>query len=112
MTTEMSFDVMQNILPYVVEINGDEEIQNAKKAYIGENGNNDPYMLMNALLPLLLARHRKAVYILMGSVCGKTAEEVAAQDFKTTLADWKAATEFVGEMAGFFVPAARMVARA
>jgi len=84
MTTEQKFDLMARALPYAAELVDCTELKDAKEWIKKEDATTGA--MMERLTPVFLSEKREAVMGLLGAVCGKTAQEVAAQDWEETKA--------------------------
>lgn len=83
MNTRMQFDMMEKALPYAAELMDCQEIHDFKKAMreAEDAGNGD---MMRGLLPIFLREKRETVFGLLGAISGKTAEEIAEQEWEET----------------------------
>lgn len=108
MTTEFAFALMEKILPDVVEILSDPNIQTQKNNF--KNGEVDAMHLLGDMMPVLIVTHRGAMFRIIAALSEKTVDEVQKQDFTETLKVWRGG--FIDEMMGFFVPSLRMVLKA
>lgn len=111
MDTEKAFECMAKLVPYVTEIERDAEVIEAKKRLTDPNNtetrNSD---VMEAVLPLMLQKHREAVFAIVGIVMDKTAEEVSKQPWKVTLGVLKSGA--MNDLYDFFPFAVQLVAHA
>ena len=110
MSTEKAFECMARMVPYVVEIENDPAIAEAKRKMTEKSGEvtNGDFML--EIYPLLMRDHLDALCGIIAAMEGKTAGEVKAQPYKETFAAIKAG--FTKELFDFFPFAVRLVANA
>lgn len=100
-STEIGFERMTAALPYMVEILSDKKLQ-AYRAESRENtADNSVSKMMQAILPVFLVTKKETVMALIGALSGKTAEEVAAQDWKETMSVIK--SPLMDDFNGFFI---------
>lgn len=96
MTTEQSFQVITDILPYVMDIVGDEKLvrEIKAKADIPENATADEVRAIVSsmtktkvlvIVPMLLKDHRENIFYILARISGKTAEECKKQSILTTV---------------------------
>ena len=83
MNTKMRFEAMERALPYAAELMDSEELKRYKEG-VKNNENETGGERMQELLQILLVTKRETVFGLFGAVCGKTAEEIAEQDWEET----------------------------
>ena len=83
MNTRMRFEAMERALPYAAELMDSVELKNFKEA-VAEQKIETGGERMQELLNVLLVTKRETVFGLLGAVCGKTAEEIAEQDWAET----------------------------
>lgn len=107
MSTEQGFDVMAKLAPYISEIVQDEEIKSVAEQYKSQNGIGDS---MDRLFPLMLAKHRKALYGMVSAVTGKTEETIKKQPMQTTKEDFS--QTLCDDVFDFFILFMRMALRA
>lgn len=108
MKTNIAFDVMEKILPDVAELMNDDDVKLDSEDFRKDGAKVGD--MMTKLMPVFISRHRSAFFNIIAAISGKTAEEVAEQDFAETL---KAFTEgFTDDMFVFFVLCLRLARRA
>lgn len=112
MNTKMAFERMAKVLPYAVELLNDDEIVDFKKSL--KNMDEDTPISMgdaiNSLMPVFLTKKPETIFSMLGALSGKTADEVAEQEWKETQAAMKDA--MLGDFFDFFTFALRMAAKA
>lgn len=84
MNTRMRFEAMERALPYAAELLNSPEMKEAKER-LKENKAATSGEMMQDLMKVLLITKRDAVFGLLGAVSGKTAEEIAEQDWEETI---------------------------
>lgn len=109
MKTEMAFDIMAKILPDVVEIVNDPEMEAARVKLKQKDGASIK-ALMPEVLPLFITKHRAAVVNILAAAAGKTAEEINEQPFEQTAV--LTTSTFVEEIMFFFAFCLRMAMHA
>lgn len=109
MKTEMAFDIMEKILPDVVEIVNDPELEAVRVKLDPKNSANIK-ALMPEVVPLFIKKHRTAMVNILAAAAGKTAEEINEQPFEKT-AVLTTAT-FIEEIMLFFAFCLRMAMHA
>lgn len=108
MNTKMQFDMMAKALPYAAELMECQEIKDFKAALRGKTlGNGE---IMQQLLPIFLTSHRDTVAGLLGTLNGKSAEEVLEQDWEETKKMMESPA--LSDLYDFFTFSARMVRNA
>ena len=106
MNTKMHFEAMEKALPYAAELMDSEELK-AFKADMKEKDKLTSGEMMNKLLGIMLVKKRETVFGLLGAVCGKTAEEIAEQDWEETKKLME--NPILNDVCDFFIFSARMV---
>lgn len=106
MNTKMHFEAMEKALPYAAELMDSEELKGFKTD-MKENGAMTGGEMMSKLLGIMLVKKRETVFGLLGAVCGKTAEEVAEQDWAETKKLME--NPILNDVCDFFIFSARMV---
>lgn len=106
MNTKMHFDAMEKALPYAAELMDSEELK-AFKADMRENGVKDSGEMMKNLLGIMLVKKRETVFGLLGAVCGKTAKEIAEQEWAETKKLME--NPILNDVCDFFIFSVRMV---
>ena len=106
MPTDQGFDVMQRLTPYVNEIIGDEEVTKIAEEFREKK---NALSSMNRLFPLMLERHRDALYGMVAAVGGKTVEEVRSQPLGQTKEGFQEAMS--DDVFDFFILFLRMAVR-
>ena len=107
MNTIDCFDMMEKMLPDIVEVLSDEDILKFKD----ETRGGKPIKAgdaINTLLPLFISKHRDATLRIVAGVSGKTVDEVKKQPIDKTTADLK----FTDDVYSFFASCLRMVLKA
>lgn len=112
MNTKMAFDRMAKVLPYACELLNDDDVVNFKKAMKNMDDENPMAMgeAINSLMPVFLVKKPDVLFAMLGALSGKTADDVAEQDWKETQATMKDA--MLGDFFDFFTFALRMAAKA
>ena len=114
MTTEQAFECMARMVPYVTEIERDQEVVNVKEklreAAKQEDGDLTTGDVIEAAMPLILGKHRNAFFGILGALEGKKPEEIAKQPYAQTVAAVKA--DLTKEFFDFLPSAARLVSNA
>lgn len=82
-TTKMQFEAMEKALPYAAELMECKSLKDFKKDVRG-NKNMTNGEMMQALMPIFLKEKQEAVFGLLGAVSGKTAQEIAEQEWSET----------------------------
>ena len=110
MSTEKAFECMARMVPYVVEIENDPNVAEAKRKLQdkGSELTNGDFML--DIYPLLMRDHSEALCGIVAAMSDKTVDEVRTQPWKETFAAIKAG--FTKELFDFFPFAMRLVANA
>ena len=106
MKTKMRFEHMQKALPYAVELMESDSLKSSKKSLIGKE--KSAGQIMSEMLPILLEEKQDAVMGLLGALHGKTAVEIAEQDWNETkelLSD----LSILDDLADFFIFSVRVV---
>ena len=106
MSTEQGFDVMEKLVPYVNEIVSDEEVGKIAAAYRESRNAADS---MGQLFPLMVQKHRDALYGMVAVTSGKTVEEVRKQPLSKTKEGFDAA--LCDDVIDFFILFLRMAVR-
>ena len=108
MSTEKAFECMARMVPYVVEIENDPNVAEAKRKLRDKSGDitNGDFML--DIYPLLMRDHQEALCGIIAAMSNKTVDEVKAQPWKESFAAIKAG--FTKEFFDFFPFAVRLVA--
>lgn len=85
MTTAQAFECMARMAPHVAAIERDPEVA-AARARLIERGREEATLgeIIDEVTPVILDRHREAVYGLVGALEGKAPGEIAAQPFGAT----------------------------
>lgn len=85
MTTKMQFETMAKVLPFAAELLNSTPIKDFK-AFMNANKAEDisTGAMMERLLPLFLSEKSDVLFGLFGALSGKTAAEVADQDWDET----------------------------
>ncbi len=109
MNTKMQFDMMTKAMPYAAELLECEGVQNFKKGVKDSKYVSNSEMF-SALMPVFLMEKREAVFGLLGAISGKTAEEIAEQDWEETrkLMD----SPIINDVFDFFIFSVRMARNA
>lgn len=100
MKTELAFNVMEKILPYVEEIMNDDAVKITSEDFAKDGAKVGD--VMSKLLPLFITKHRDAMFSITGALNGITADEVKEQDFAETVKSLYE-SKFIDEMFGFFI---------
>lgn len=91
MTTEQAFACMARMVPHVAEIERDEELAAAKEALRHKGGDNvTTGDVIDAVMPLMLGKHKQAVFGILGALEDKQVKEIAGQPYAATIAAVKA----------------------
>lgn len=106
MNTKMHFEAMEKALPYAAELMDSEELK-AFKTDMKENDKQSSGEMMKNLLGIMLVKKRETVFGLLGAVCGKTAKEIAEQDWKETKKLME--NPILSDVCDFFIFSVRMV---
>ena len=107
MKTIDSFDMMEKLLPDIVELLSDEDIvQFKEETRSGKKIKAEE--AINSLLPLFVVKHKDATLRIVAAVSDKTVDEVKEQPLAVTTADFK----FIDEVYGFFASCLRLVLKA
>lgn len=85
MNTDKAFECMARMVPYVAEIERDPEIAAAKEA-LREKGDVSTGDVIEAVMPMMLGKHQKAMFGILGALEDKTPEEIAQQPYAATIA--------------------------
>ncbi len=85
MKTTVAFETMAKAVPYIAELLDDEELKQVKAEW-KETKELTVGDMMRKLMPMFLVKHPDAVFGLLGALNGKTADEVAAQEWSETRA--------------------------
>lgn len=106
MNTKMQFEAMEKALPYAAELLDSEELKAFKGNLKEKNGATGGEM-MKELLGIMLVKKRDAVFGLLGAISGKTAEEIAEQDWTETKK--LMSNPILNDVCDFFIFSVRMV---
>ena len=84
MNTSVAFEQMANAIPYIDKLFNSAEM----KEFVKEKGNGgiEGRDILMKMLPILYAKHSTETMGILGAMHGKTADEVAAMDFKDAVA--------------------------
>lgn len=107
MKLDAGFDVMEKILPDVASILQDDEVKAAKAAVKSNGDHVDIGGNIAPIMRLFLGKHRAAMIRIVGTICGKTADEVREMDVGEFLATAQSCIN--EDMVGFFGCCLRMV---
>ena len=110
MSTEKAFECMARMVPYVVEIENDPNVAEAKRRLQDKGGDLTNGDFMQDIYPLLMRDHRHALCGIVAAMEDKTIDEVKAQPWKETFTAIKAG--FTKELFDFFPFALRLVVNA
>lgn len=106
MNTVESFDMMEKLLPDIVELLADPAIAEFKETARNERVKSSE--VIAGLLPVFITKHRNATLRIIAEVSGKTVDEVKKQPLADTIEDFK----FSDEVYSFFGSCLRLVLRA
>ena len=107
MNTKMHFEAMEKALPYAAELMDSEEVKSFK-ADVRKGGKQlTSGEMMKNLLGIMLVKKRETVFGLLGAVCGKTADEIAEQDWEETKKLME--NPILNDVCDFFIFSVRMV---
>lgn len=110
MNTEVGFNTMEKLLPYVSAILSDDSIR-AVKVRIQKNENDvNTNEALNTLLPLFIGKHRDNMYVIASIICEKTVEEIKEQPLTETISVLR--NGIANEMLAFFGLCLRMAMNA
>lgn len=109
MNTRMQFEIMEKALPYAAELMDFKELRDAK-ASIKNADSMSNGELMQTLMPIFLTKKPDAVFGMLGALEGKTAEEIAEQDFAETRKLLK--SPIINDLFDFFTFSVRMARNA
>lgn len=113
MNTEIGFDMMDKLLPYVAAVLEDDKVGEYKAALRqekGDTGGIDVAAAMRSLLPLFLGPQRENMLHIAAIIAGKTVEEIKAQPLTDTV---KLLHDgIMGDMMVFFASCLRMAMNA
>lgn len=107
MNTKMHFAAMEKALPYAAELMDSEELKAFKAGLKKENEQMSGGEMMKNLLGIMLVKKRDTVFGLLGAVCGKTAKEIAEQDWEETKKLME--NPILNDVCDFFIFSVRMV---
>ena len=107
MNTKMHFEAMEKALPYAAELLDSEELKAFKKDMKKDGKPMSGGEMMKNLLGIMLVNKRETVFGLLGAVCGKTAEEIAEQDWAETKKLME--NPILNDVCDFFIFSVRMV---
>lgn len=109
MKTSDSFALMEQLLPDLEELLGDDEI----RAFKEEARGGAPIVASSAmqrLMPLFTGKHRDALLRVIAACNDKTVEQVESQELSDTIADMRSG--FTDEVYSFFAQCLRLVLKA
>ena len=106
MNTKMQFEAMEKALPYAAELLDSEELK-AFKENLKQKEKSSGGDMMKELLGIMLVKKREAVFGLLGAISGKTAEEIAEQDWAETKKLME--NPILNDVCDFFIFSVRMV---
>ena len=109
MNTRMQFEIMEKALPYAAELMDFKELKDVK-ARIKDAGSMSNGELMQALMPIFLTKKPDAVFGMLGALSGKTAEEIAEQEWSETKQLLK--SPIINDLFDFFTFSVRMARNA
>lgn len=105
MNTRMQFEMMEKALPYAAELMDCKEMKDFKEGLKDRAGVGNGELMKN-LMPLFLSKKPDAVFGMLGALNGKTAEEIAEQDWEQTRLMLK--TPIINDLFDFFTFSVRM----
>lgn len=106
MNTKMQFEAMEKALPYAAELLDTEELLSFKED-MKQKGKLSGGEAMKALLNIMLVKKRDVVFGLLGAISGKSAEEIAEQDWAETKKLME--NPILNDVCDFFIFSVRMV---
>ena len=109
MNTKMQFEAMEKALPYVAELMDCKELKEFKNRMKESDGVGNGEMMLG-LMPVVLAKKPDAVFGMLGALDGKTAEEIAEQDWEETKKLMKSPA--INDLFDFFIFSVRMARNA
>ena len=83
MNTETAYEMMQKVLPDVVEIVTDPDVE-ALRLKIDQKKGDSIKLLLPEAVPLLLTKHKTATLNILAAAAGKSVAEILAQPFSDT----------------------------
>lgn len=106
MNTKMQFEAMEKALPYAAELMDSKELKAFKESMRDGSEHSGGEMVKN-LLQIMLVEKRETVFGLLGAVCGKTADEIAQQEWTETKKLME--STILNDVFDFFIFSVRMV---
>lgn len=107
MNTQMRFEAMQKALPFAAELLDCEALKEYKKKMRDADTKLTTGNMMQDLMHIFLIEKQDAVFGLLGAVCDKTAEEIAAQEWEETKKLME--NPILNDVCDFFIFSVRMV---
>lgn len=105
MNTRMQFEMMEKALPYAAELMDCKEMKDFKASLKNREGVGNGELMQN-LMPLFLSKKPDVVFGMLGALNGKTAEEIAEQDWEQTRLMLK--SPIINDLFDFFTFSVRM----
>ena len=109
MNTKMQFEAMEKALPYAAELMDCKELKEFKAKMKDADGVGNGEMMMG-LMPIFLSKKPQAVFGMLGALFGKTADEIAEQDWEETKQLLK--SPIINDLFDFFIFSVRMARNA
>lgn len=87
MPTDRAFECMARMVPFFTEIGRDPKVVEAKRKLI-DIGKDDATMtdVIDAVMPVILTRHRETLYGVLALIGDRKPEEIASQPYEETVA--------------------------
>ena len=99
MKTELAFDTMERVLPYIVEFSDDPDFDKLRNDLRNKKITKTADIAPR-LVDIFIKKHRDATLNIVAGISGKSAAEISVQEFERTLED--AGGELLDQMIGFF----------
>ena len=106
MQTDVAFEKMEKLLPYVSAVINDAELSALMQEIRRKQGSQKAGNAMDSLLPIFIAKHRDEMWNIVAILSDKSVEEVKEQEFGVTLDVMRKC--FLDEMLVFFHYCLRM----
>lgn len=87
MSTDKAVDALCAIAEPISEIVEDDEVMDALNKFVNADPTKQSIMLMGKVAPILLRKHRHAVYHILSELNNKTIEQIRNQSISDTIAD-------------------------
>lgn len=112
MNTKMQFETMAKALPFAAELLDSTALKDFKDTMRGKKQDDDVSTgeMMQQLLPIFLTEKRDVLFGLFGALIGKTAEEVADQEWSETAQLMR--SQILNDLFDFFIFSLRMAKNA